>query len=45
MEEVQPGILPGEEVAVPLVELGEVLVPTVWDRRGEVGPVLPLERE
>jgi hypothetical protein len=45
MEEAQLSILLSEPVAVPCVELSEVLVPTVWDRRGEVGPVLSLERE
>src|SRR5437763_198824 len=45
MEVILPVGLPRKQLRMPRVELGEELVPPVWYRRREVGPILPLERK
>lgn len=45
MEEALPRSLFCEQIVVPHIEVGEVVVATIGNRRGEVGPVLLLEHK
>jgi hypothetical protein len=45
MEIISPGSLPFEQLRMPRVELGEELVPPIWNRRGKVSPILSLEHK
>ena len=45
VEVIRPGGLPREQLRMPRVELGEELVPPIRNRRREVSPILPLERQ